>query len=361
LSRIDLGFATAGVTFVDLAIPGWKYGTPAAARQLIERLQNELRGLAPVIEAAAVSVRPFRFGEIVDGQPVRRAGDAMTQPDDATGASRVVVTPEYFAALGQPILAGRGFGGGDRADTQPVAVISRTLARTVFGDADPIGQSIETFSLSEKWRARLVVGIAGDARYRGLERASMEVYVPHTQVGSPLGSLVISTRAPLAAAELRQALSRVDGDLAIEHLLSTGELRRTLLAPARLLATIVALLGVTGMLLLTMGIFGAAAAALRSAWSEIAVRQAVGALPLQAARAPLRPLGRALLAGMVLGIAVTPAVLAAARALGLDPSNGVLAVTLAAVLVPLAAASAIAPTVWRATRSSPAELLRTEN
>jgi len=358
LSSVDVGFATSGVTFVDIAIPGWKYETSQDAQQLVGRLESELRTLSGVRRVAAVSVRPFRFAEIADGLPVRRSGDALVQPETATGASRVAVTPDYFNALGQPLVAGRAFTDADRAGNEPVAIVSRTLARTFFGDVDPIGQSIDTFSLSNGWRPRRIVGVASDARYRGLERPSLEVYVPSTQVATGLGSLVIASDAPVSGSDLRRLFQRVDPDVAIERLQSTSDVRNAVLAPARLLATIVSTLGGAGLLLLVMGMFGATAAALRSAWTEIAVRQAIGAQPLQAAHAPLGQLTRALAAGIVTGIALTPVVLSAAAAVGLSTDDRVGPIVLATALVMTAALAAVAPSLWRAARVPPSVLLR---
>jgi predicted permease len=360
LSAIEFGFATTGVTFVDIALPGWKYEDAASARQAIERLQSELRAQANVTDVAAVSIRPLRFGEIVDGQPVRRTGDPNVQPDEAVGASRVVVTPEYFAVLQQPIVAGRSFSTGDRAESEAVVIISRTLARTLFGEDDVVGRSIDTFSLSEKWRSRRVVGVAGDARYRGLARPSMEVFVPHTQVATPLGSLVVASRSTLSAAVVRQAVGRVDPEIAIEHLQTTGDVRAAVLGPARLLATIVSLLGAAGLLLLAIGLFGATATALRAAWSEIGVRQAIGAQPWQAARAPLQVLLRAVVLGVIGGVALTPVALAAAGAVGLDGDSPLRPFLVAAMLVVMATAVAVIPGLWRAAKISPAALLRAQ-
>ena len=359
LSGIDLGFSTSGVTLVDFALPAWKYKTPADQQATRDRLQAALRELPSVRHVAGVSVRPFRFGEIVDGLPVRRMGDALITPADATGASRVAVTPDYFGAIGQPIVEGRTFTDFDRRDSEAVAIVSRTLARALFGDRPALGQRIETFTLSEKWRPRLIVGISGDAQYRGLERPSMEVYVPHTQAQTSMGSLVIAASAPITENTVRQALRRVEPDVAIEGFQTTADLRASVLSPARLLTTIVTALGIAGLLLLTLGVFGAAAGLLRAAWAEIAVRQAVGARPLQAAGAPLRALARALLAGVLVGLGLSPAVLSGARLLGLTSAGDLLMpLMLATVSVCVAAAIAIVPSLGRAATASPAELLR---
>jgi hypothetical protein len=327
---------------------------------LTEGLRRALIELPGVQHAAAVSVRPFRFGEIVDGLPVRRAEDALVEPGEAIAGSRVVVTPEYFAAIGQPIIAGRAFTDADRADTGRVAIVSRTMARALWGDEPPIGKRLETFSLSEQWRTWQVVGVAGDARYRGLERPSMEVYVPTQQSTTGLGSFVIAaTTHPPSNAMIRQALSRVEPELAVERIQTTDQVVRSVLSPARLLATLMTLLSAAGVLLLALGIFGAATVALRTAWPEIAVRQAIGAKPFEAARAPLAVLTRALVIGVGLGLLVSPMALSAAAALGLSGSDGVLVpLVLGSFGVLTVSAIAVCPPLMRAATTSPADLLR---
>jgi hypothetical protein len=333
----------------------------ADRRTLMDELRRGLRQVSGVEEVAAVSVRPFRFGAIVDGMSVRRTGGALAQPDEATAGSRVVTTPEYFDALGQSITEGRGFTAFDRADTAAVAVISRTLARALFGNTPALGRQIDTYSLSEKWKARTIVGIAADAKYRGLERPSMEVYLPSTQSGGELSSFVVATAgaAVVSDAQVRQALRRVEPEIAIERIQTTGELMHSVLSPARLLAMLMSLLAGAGLLLLTLGIFGAAATALRAAWQEIAVRQAIGAMPFQAVRAPLRLLGRGLVLGTGLGLAVAPVALTAAEVLGLRATGGIATLLLAGVAAIIGAAMlATAPPFVKATRTSPSDLLR---
>ena len=359
LSRTDVGFSQAGVTLVDVSLPGWKYDSAASARQLFDRLLIALRELPGVDRVAAVSLRPFRYGEIADGLPVRRTGDALVGPDDATAASRVVVTQDYFAAMGQPILEGRAFTAQDRRDGEAVVVISRALARSLWGDVPAVGKRLDTYSLSEKWRTRVVVGVAGDARYRGLERPSTELYVPDTQATTPLSSLVLSNRAGLDAAAIRQSLRQVEPELAVERIQSTRDVVQTALSPSRLLTTVTGMLGVTGLLLLALGTFGAASAALRAARPEIAIRQALGARPAQAVGAPLALLGRALGAGILVGLAAAPLALSGVEALGLRADAGLaVPLVIGAGAVMLAAAIACTPSLIQAARVAPAELLR---
>jgi hypothetical protein len=189
----------------------------------------------------------------------------------------------------------------------------------------------------------------------------MEVYLPSTQSGGELSSFVVATAgaAVVSDAQVRQALRRVEPEIAIERIQTTGELMHSVLSPARLLAMLMSLLAGAGLLLLTLGIFGAAATALRAAWQEIAVRQAIGAMPFQAVRAPLRLLGRGLVLGTGLGLAVAPVALTAAEVLGLRATGGIATLLLAGVAAIIGAAMlATAPPFVKATRTSPSDLLR---
>jgi hypothetical protein len=128
-------------------------------------------------------------------------------------------------------------------------------------------------------------------------------------------------------------LRRVEPDLAIERIQTTHDVVQTALSPARLLTTLTSLLGATGLLLLALGTFGAASAALRAAHSEIAIRQGLGARPAQALGAPLNQLGRALGAGMLSGLVVTQLALSGVEALGMR-ARGELMLPLIAVQLP---------------------------
>ncbi len=97
LSRVDVGFATAGVTIADFALQGRDAGQ---VRAIHERLQRGLASLPGVTAVGGTSLRPFRFGEIGDGLPVRRPEDAAVEVDRALAVNRIVMSGQYFEALG---------------------------------------------------------------------------------------------------------------------------------------------------------------------------------------------------------------------------------------------------------------------
>jgi putative ABC transport system permease protein len=362
LSRIDVGFSTVDVTAVDVSLPGWKYESEADAARLGDELLASLSALPRASAVAGVSVRPFRFGEIADGLPVRRSEDAATSVDEALSASRVIVTPDYFAAMGIDMVHGRSFTEFDRSVSPTVAVVSRNLARALWGNEQVVGREAQSYTLTRGWQSHLVVGVADAVRSRVLERPSLELYVPHGGGGLPLSSYVIRAEpGAITEAMIRRALHEVEPDLALERVQTTASIVGAVMAPARLLATMMSLLGLSALLLLGLGIFGAAAAVLRASWAEVAVRQAFGATPLQASAAPLRALFRALAWGGGSGLIGTP-VLVASMAL-IEPAGSagwVVPVAGAGLAVIIAVGLAIWPSLRRTSRLPPGELLRAQ-
>jgi predicted permease len=363
LTATDVGFSTTGVTAADISVPAWKYAAGADRARLNQQLLAAFERLPGITSAAGVSVRPFRFGEVADGIQVRRPEDVATDPNVSIAAARMIVTPLYFDAMNIAVLAGRAFTESDRDASPPVIVVSRSLARILWGDA-PVGEKqIEMFALDQQWQRSLVVGVAADVRSRVIDRLALEVYVPHAREANPLSSYVVKHAADrqVTDAMLRAVLRDVDPDLALERVQTTRGIVDRVLAPSRLLSTAMSMLGATGLTLLVVGIFGAAATTLRVARREVAIRQAVGATPFTAARAPLRSLVIALMVGAAIGSAAAPGALRLLASMGVADAAGVLpALAGGALAVTAAAALAVALTMRPAMKAPPAELLRAE-
>jgi putative ABC transport system permease protein len=363
LASLDVGFSTNDVTVADMSFPDWKYESPEQRTRVDRELLSALERMPGVSAAAGVSVRPYRFGEIADGMQLRRPEEVATNPDRAVGASRVIVTPRYFEAMGISILDGRGFTETDRTASERHAIVSRGLARAMWGDPSPVGKQFESFSLSAGWQPALVVGVAEDVRSRVIDRPALEVYMPYGRGGLSLSSYVVRHPADRVVTEamIRGALGEVDPDLAVSRVQTARAVVDRVLAPSRLLSTAMNMLGVTGVILLALGIFGAAATVLRGARREVAIRQAIGATPFVAARAPLRSLVLAVSGGTLIGSIAAPGALQLLASIGVADSAGLwMALGGGALTVAAAAGVAIAVTVRPAMRASPAELLRTD-
>ena len=199
-----------------VALRGPRYSAPDDRVRFFTRLTANLRAVPGVERAAAASYVPagargFGLGRVFlrDGQP---------EPPGSSDfpASWNVVTPEFFETVGMRVVRGRGFSDHDRAESLPVMIINETMARKVFGAADPIGQRMRS------WRdeniLRQIVGVVADVKYDGLaDEARSLVYVPHRQ--NAWGLMIVVVRAagnPAALAEpLRREVARIDGDVAV--------------------------------------------------------------------------------------------------------------------------------------------------
>src|SRR5262249_48874303 len=109
---------------------------------------------------------------------------ADTKADTKTVGMRIV-TLAYFDTMGIPIHSGRDFTESDSVNSPPVAVVSESFARQYWPNQDPLGRrfhfALSNFPFAEQ--DRVVVGVVGDVRFRGLERRNEpQVYLSDRQL-----------------------------------------------------------------------------------------------------------------------------------------------------------------------------------
>src|SRR5262249_56132913 len=129
------------------------------------------------------------------------------------------ISPDYFRAVGVPLVRGRFFSQGDSAESQPVVIISASLARRYFPHTDPIGQKIQASQPSGNTSPFMdIVGVVGDVRYWGMKIAAKPAYyVPFTQNLSPTSFLVVRSSNPAAtlAPMIRREIHALDKDAVV--------------------------------------------------------------------------------------------------------------------------------------------------
>ena len=268
---------------------------------------------------------------------------------------------DYFRAMGMPIVRGRGFLASDRPTDPPAVVINETMARVVFGDADPIGRRLQTGpDPSAGWMT--VVGVVGDVRHSSLEAAPPpELYL--NMLHNPANAPFIAVRTsgdPLALVEPLRAVARaLDPRLVLYDVRTMSDLRAASLAERRFVLTLVSGFGLLAVLLAVVGVYGVLALVVAERTSEMGLRMALGAAPAAVVRLVLGQALRLSAAGIAIGLSVAAGAAALTRGVlvGVTAYDPVTYVTVPLVLVAGAAIAALVPAV-RAMRADPALALR---
>lgn len=274
LSDVEPGFRTERIHAIQLFRNTPADQVPAFAEQVRERL-----AAVPGVEAAAVtSAAPLsRIGHLTS--ELWRAGETKPEPYLA-GVRRVGA--DYLSLLDIGLLAGRGIDERDHAGGEPVAVISRELARRTFGEASPVGQTIDvTLARSERVGHR-IVGVMDDIHNDGLRAPpAPEVLIPFAQ--SPGAGVTFLVRAqrddPTLPGQLLEQLWAVDPRQATtREFMLTGEVDDEL-HTVRFFASTVGAFALLAVLMGGFGIYAVAALQQRRRLREFGLRLAVGAQP----------------------------------------------------------------------------------
>jgi predicted permease len=283
-----------------------------------------------------------------------------------------VVAPDYFDIFGIRIVRGRAFSNADSSDRPKVAVVSESMARFYFGDADPLGR---TFTRGTD-EPITIVGVVEDLRHERLtEQAPPKmVYTPLAQAASPMdgrGRSAVPTRITLAVrasadpralgTAIRTEIRRIAPGATLSYVRTMNQQLDAALVRERLLAVLSSGFSTLSLLLACVGLYGTLSYTVVRRAREIAVRMALGAARATVLRQMLRRSLTIAVAGVVAGAVVS---LWASRALSVflfelsprDPAT--LAVAVALMLVTACAAGYIP--ARRAANLDPARMLKAE-
>jgi predicted permease len=346
------------VTAIDLELNG-------TGREAGMAWQDEVRrGVAalPGVEAASWATKLPIGGRASLGMlyPVGTAPGA----GPAANGSLNRVSPDYFRSMGMSIRQGRDFNEGDRAGAPSVAIINEILARALFGTADVIGRRF--YSGQGQYRREYeVIGLAGESRLTAPGRPPEQaLYVPLAQMYNPQAHLHVRAVPGMEsniAASMRSVIRETSTSIPIPDPRPLADALNLYLLPQRLATWVAATMGVFGLLLAGVGIYGMAAFAASRRAREVAIRMALGATDRDVTRLLVRGGARAPFVGLLMGLAIgvglsigAAAVLPGVRAA--DPA----ALSLVAMVIALLSAIAMTLPVRGMLRSAPMRRLREE-
>lgn len=301
LLEVDPGLQTRDVLVARVVANGAGYDE-ATLRSLHDAIVAQAKSL-PLAEAAAL-VTPLPFTEDFDRAGFHRR-EVPTRSSEAPDVDRFVISPNYFDALQVPVARGRAFDAGDRSDTAPVAIINQTLAATYWPNRDPLGAQIQLGGRNEDRPWLTVVGVVGDVRQYGLDRAaSGQVYIPIAQSPQSSFEVVVRGKAPLGvmADGLREQMRAAHPGLPTLDTRPLSQLVDRSLASRRFALWLLLAFGALATLLVGVGAHGLFTQAVAHRTAEIGLRAALGATATAQVRTLLRWGAGPVAAGVLIGV-----------------------------------------------------------
>jgi predicted permease len=363
LAGTELGFDPRGVLTARLSLAGPEYDSPERRRAFYQALYAQVAALPGVERVGSAQGIPFSGWDVqasfsIEGRPARRQGEELDVHYQRVSA-------DYLAAIGVPIVRGRGFTDADRDTSAHVGIINEELARREFAGEDPIGKRLKFGGLDSEDPWITIVGVARTFRHYRLPRPmGPAVYFP--QLASPAASQTLVVRTTLAdpgalAGPLRDVLRRLDPDVPPYAVQSLDEVVGRSLWRQRLQGEVLGAFAALALLLAAVGIYGVLSYAVAQRTRELGVRMALGATMPRVLAMVLAQGARLAAVGIALGLAAS---LVATRALesllyGVTSADPLTFVAVPLVLAAVALVAILIP-ARRATQVDPAVALRAD-
>jgi predicted permease len=352
---IDLGFNPAHLytASYDLVLQNY----PEARRDTFRRSLRERIGALPGVTSAAIASLPPLSGTMVS-TVATSAGDG-DQPIEARVYMNAV-GPGYFSTLELPIIRGRGITEEDGRGAPQVVLVNETLARQLWGDADPLGRTMRLDDDTLR-----VVGVARNSKYdEATEDPRAFLYLSLAQHATVDRETVLVRTAgspALIASTVQAQLHALDPALPIFDARTFDDVLKQRADKQRGLSGLFAAFGVVALLLAALGLYAVMAYAVARRTREMGVRLALGATPAQVTRLVAGDGLRLALTGVAIGslLAIPLGQVLGALIFGVEVADLAAFAAACVLLVGVALAAALLP-ARRAARVDPMAALRAE-
>jgi predicted permease len=345
------------------------YSAPQPWIAFFDEVLRRVRTLPGVQAAGIIDSLPMQGGS---NQPVAIEGHPSVDMAHQPEVSVRMLTPGYVEALHIPLLRGRLFSDSDTATSNPVVVVSESMARRFWPNEDPIGKRLALTFVSDTMRE--VVGVIGDVKDNGL--ASQDpvatLYWPISQFyfapkwgkyrSFPMQMAVRTSTSPAdATAAIRHAIHEISPSTPVLDVKTMEDLVAESISPQRFNMFLLAAFAGLALLLAAVGIYSVLAYAVRRRVREIGVRMALGAQIGDVLRMIVFDGMKPTLVGVAIGLAASLALSRVLSSLvfGVKATDIPTFLSVSALLVGVGFFASVMP-AYRATRVDPLKTLRDE-
>lgn len=364
LLAVNMGFRTDHLLTMYLDFPPDQFTKPEQALTYIHEILAAVRSAPGVQAASASSYSPLSGVK----------GETMIHTDAMAPDSRPAMTqgnraaPDYFQALGIPLIAGRDFAETDNTRSPDVYIVNQAFAKAFFARANPVGRRIADFGANHKLEWGQIIGEIANTRDQAAKEApAPELFAPYDQIKDPTGttgvSLVVRTNTdPLATlSAVEDRIWSVNKAQPVENVATMDQLLSKSNAAPRFQTFLLGIFGGLGLLLAVVGIYGVISYSVAQRTHEIGIRMALGADSAQVLRLVLAQGLNLALIGSAIGILASFALtrLMASLLFGVSATDPLTFALVTIVLVAVAVGACYIP-ARRAMRVDPVTALRCE-
>jgi predicted permease len=331
-------------------------------RQLTEDLKT-----TPGITSVGLSTMPILEGYGWQNPVIAEGYQAKSGQEQQPVLNEV--SPNYFATLGVPILAGRDFTTRDTTlNDLKHAIINESFARKYFAGRNPIGLHIGLVNYESAARSEPgteVIGVVKDIKYKNLRDAiPVQAYFPYLE-GDHFRFMTIYLRTSLdprqPMTQVRETLRRLDPTLPLVDMRTIDEQIDLSLKSERLVASLATIFGGLATLLAVIGLYGVMAYTVARRTREFGLRVALGALQRDVIWLVMRDVLILIVTGLAVGLPVAFALsnLVRSQLFGLGTHDPLTLISATLTLTVVACLAGLIP-AFRASRVDPMQSLRNQ-